>query len=329
VPLTEIRCKVGGWSGGGGENLVVQWDELASFSPKGDTAITIGVFDGVHLGHRHLIRHLVGQAEAMDLVPGVVTFQRHPQQVLNPEVRISYLTTPEERIALLKNLGVSFVVPLNFTSELAQTTARGFVMVLQRYLHMKALIVGPDFALGRNREGNAAVLFELGREMGFSVQVVPPLVQGGEVVSSSAIRKALAKGSLTKVRRMLGRPYRLSGPVVSGAERGRTLGFPTANLHVNSDRGLPADGVYATRTYIGGREYPSVTNVGTCPTFGQQERTVEAYILDNVMKLYGQEIKVDFVEHIREERRFASPEKLAAQISKDVERARAILRRED
>jgi len=308
--------------------MVVQWDELASISPEGETVITIGVFDGVHLGHRHLIRHLVGQAEAMDLVPGVVTFQRHPQQVLNPKTQISYLTTLEERIALLKRLGVSFVIPLNFTRELAQTTAHEFVMVLQRYLHMKSLIIGPDFALGKNREGNAAVLFDLGREMGFSVQVVPPLVQAGEIVSSTAIRQALAKGHLAKVRNMLGRPYRLSGPVVHGAERGKGLGFPTANLHVNSNQGLPEDGVYATRTYIEGEAYPSVTNVGTCPTFGQQERTVEAYILDKEMKLYNQEIKIDFLEHIREERCFVSPEALAAQINKDVERAREILRSE-
>jgi riboflavin kinase/FMN adenylyltransferase len=234
----------------------------------------------------------------------------------------------EERVALLKKLGVSFVIPLNFTRELAQTTAREFVMALQRYLRMKSLIVGSDFALGRNREGNPVVLFELGGELGFSVHVVPPLVQDGEIVSSTAIRQALAKGHLAKVRNMLGRPYRLSGPVVHGAERGKGLGFPTANLHVNSNQGLPEDGVYATRTYIGGEAYPSVTNVGTCPTFGQQERTVEAYILDKEMKLYNQEIKIDFLERIREERCFVSPEALAAQINKDVERAREILRSE-
>lgn len=307
--------------------MVTQWDELAQVSPERDTAITVGVFDGVHLGHRHLVEHLRQQAQAMDCLAGIVTFRQHPQQVL-AQSEVSYLITLDERIALLQELGIDFVVPLSFTRDLAQTSAREFALALQRYLRMKSLIIGPDFALGRGREGNAAVLFDLGREMGFSVHVVPPKVLDEEIISSTAIRQALAQGDLVKVQRMLGRPYTLWGPVVHGAERGRTLGFPTANLDVNSNRRLPADGVYVTRAYVDDEEYPSVTNIGVRPTFGQQDRTIEVYLLDTDMKLYGQEVRIEVLERLRGEQRFASAQELTAQMEKDVLRAREILRGE-
>ena len=307
--------------------MVTQWDELAQFSPEQDAAITIGVFDGVHLGHRHLVEHLRQQAQAMDCLAGIVTFRQHPQQVL-AQSEVSYLIPLDERIALLQELGVDFVVPLSFTRDLAQTSAREFVLALQRYLRMKSLIIGPDFALGKGREGNASVLFGLGREMNFSVHVVPPKLLDGEIVSSTAIRQALAQGDLVKVQRMLGRPYTLWGPVVHGAERGRTLGFPTANLDVNSNRRLPADGVYVTRAYVDDEEYPSVTNIGIRPTFGQQDRTIEVYLLDTDMKLYGRELRIEVLERLRGEQRFASAQELTAQMERDVLRAREILRGE-
>lgn len=308
--------------------MVTQWDELAQISPEQDTAITIGVFDGVHLGHRHLIDHLQKQAQAMDCLAGIVTFRQHPQQVLSPQSKVSYLITLDERLALLRGLGIEFVAPLSFTRDLAQTSPREFVLALRRYLKMKSLVIGPDFALGKGREGNAAVLFGLGREIGFSVHVVPPKVLDGEIVSSTAIRQALAQGDLPKVQKMLGRPYSLWGPVIHGVERGRTLGFPTANLDVNSNRGLPANGVYVTRAYVGDKEYPSVTNIGVRPTFGQQERTVEVHLLDTDMKLYDQELRIEVLERLRGEQRFASAGELVAQMEKDVVQAREVLRSE-
>jgi riboflavin kinase/FMN adenylyltransferase len=238
---------------------------------------------------------------------------------------LPYLTSLEERIRLLQELGVEFIIPLFFTPQLAQVSAREFTLQLQKYLRMKSLVIGPDFALGKGREGNASVLQSLGKEMGFTVEVVPFMRVEGEVVSSTAIRDSLAQGDISKARRFLGRTFSLSGQVVHGARRGRFLGFPTANLGVNSNQALPADGVYATRVYIGEELYPSVTNIGRRPTFEEQGRAVEVYLFNFDAELYEQKLRIELLEYLREERQFSSAEELAIQIRRDVEQAKEIL----
>jgi len=300
-------------------------EELARFSPEKETALTIGVFDGVHLGHQHLIGYLTSQAQQKDLISGVITFRCHPQHVLSPQTRLPYLTSLTERVNLLQGVGVELVIPLSFTLELARVSADEFVAWLRKHLKMRVLIVGPDFALGRGREGDVFRLQSLGQEMGFSVVLVPPMVQGGEVISSTAIRQALLQGDASKAKRLLGRPFSLSGEVVHGKARGRSLGFPTANLAVDSNQLVPADGVYVTKAYIGGEVFPSVTNIGRRPTFGGQERAIEVYLLEFKADLYKQELKIEFLERLRGEKQFTSAEELAAQIRKDVEQAEVIL----
>jgi riboflavin kinase/FMN adenylyltransferase len=302
-------------------------EELKEFIPQRETVLTVGVFDGIHLGHQHLIEYLKRQASVRDYLPGVVTFRHHPQQVLSPQTPLPYLTSLEERIRLLKGLGVELIVPLSFTLELAQLPARQFASLLQTHLKMRGLVVGPDFAMGKGREGDVFALRSLGKEAGFWVDVVSPKVVNGEVVSSTIIRQALAKGDMPKVSRLLGRPFSLSGKVVHGTERGKQLGFPTANLGVNSGQGLPVDGVYVTRAYLGNHAYPSVTNIGLRPTFGQGGRTVEVYLLDFEGRLYGQGLRVELVERLRGERRFPTLEELKDQINRDVEQAISILER--
>jgi riboflavin kinase/FMN adenylyltransferase len=303
-------------------------EELKEFTPEQETVLTVGVFDGIHLGHQHLIEYLKRQALVRDYLPGVVTFRRHPQQVLSPQTPLPYLTSLEERITLLKGLGIELIVPLSFTLELAQIPARQFASLLQTHLKMRGLVVGPDFAMGQGREGDIFALHSLGKEAGFWVDVVPPKLSNGEVVSSTIIRQALAQGDMPKVSRLLGRPFSLSGKVVHGTERGKQLGFPTANLGVNSGQGLPVDGVYVTRAYLGNHAYPSVTNIGLRPTFGQGERAVEVYLLDFKGQLYGQELRVELVERLRGERHFPTSEELKAQINRDVEQAISILERQ-
>jgi riboflavin kinase/FMN adenylyltransferase len=303
-------------------------EELKEFTPQRETVLTIGVFDGIHLGHQHLIEYLKRQALMRDYLPGVVTFRRHPQQVLSPQTHLHYLTTLEERIRLLKGLGIELIVPLPFNLELAQLPARQFASLLQTHLRMRGLVVGPDFAMGQGREGDVSTLHSLGKEMGFWVDVVLPKIVNGEVVSSTIIRQALAQGDMLKVRRLLGRPFSLSGKVVHGTERGKQLGFPTANLGVNSGQALPIDGVYVTRAYLGSHAYPSVTNIGIRPTFGQGERAVEVYLLDFKGQLYGQGLRIELVERLRDERRFPTLEELKAQINRDVEQAISILERQ-
>jgi len=302
--------------------------ELAGFTPRQETVLTIGVLDGVHLGHQELIGYLRRQALARDYLPGVVTFRNHPLDVLSPQTHLPRLTSLEERTRLLQGLGIELIVPLSFTPDLAQLAAGDFVALLQKYLKMRGLVIGPDFALGRGREGDVSALHSLGKERGFWVDVIPPKVINGEVVSSTSIRQALAKGDMSKVKRLLGRPHALIGQVGHGAERGRQLGFPTANLEINSSQALPSDGVYATRAYVAGHTYPSVTNIGTRPTFGEGERTVEVYLLDFEGALYTQELRLELIERLRAEKRFSNPEELKAQISRDVERARSILEME-
>ncbi|MBI4286734.1 MAG: bifunctional riboflavin kinase/FAD synthetase [Chloroflexi bacterium] len=299
--------------------------EMARVAPKKDMLLTIGVFDGVHLGHKHLLAQLRVLARQQDLLSGVVTFRRHPQEMLLPETRLPYLTNLAQRVNLLRAEGVDHVVVLTFDRALAQLSAREFVGLLRKYLRMRGLVVGPDFALGKDREGSIANLRKLGGELDFSVTVVPPITMNGDVVSSTAIRKALTTGDMERVQALSGRAFSLRGIVVAGTSQGVKLGFPTANIEVEPDQALPADGVYATMAYVGDRTYPSVTNIGLRPTFNGKQRTVEVYIMDYSGNLYGQELRIDVIERLRGEKRFADVEALKKQIGEDVKQGRAIL----
>jgi len=300
--------------------------ELARFSPEKDMLLTIGVFDGVHLGHKHLISQLKELARKQGYSSGVITFRQHPQEVLSPQTKLPFLTDLGQRIKLLKNEGVEAIIPLSFTPELASFSPEKFLSLLKKHLRMGGLVIGPDFALGRNREGNADALRRLGQEMGFSVTVVPPMIIDGEVVSSTAIRSALASGDMKRVRNLFGRPFRLHGRVITGARRGVELGFPTANLDINPQQALPAEGVYVSQAYIDGGKYPAMTNIGQRPTFGGGERLVEVYLLDYHGDLYGQELAIDIIERLRDEKKFDTPEQLKKQIAKDVKQGTAILK---
>jgi riboflavin kinase/FMN adenylyltransferase len=308
------------------EKSVVQVEkELAGVKPQQDTLLSVGVFDGVHLGHQRLLTHLRDEAKSKSWLSGVVTFKSHPEVVLTGENKLLWLNDLETRVTLLRSLGIDIVVALPFSSELARLTARRFVQLLQQHLKMRGLIIGPDFALGRNREGDAEKLRILGQEMGFSVEVIPEVVIDGYVVSSSTIRQALAEGDMKKVEKLIGRLFSLSGQVVSGDKRGRALGFPTANLDIKPGQALPGDGVYATISHTDDDFLPSVTNIGVRPTFGGSKRLVETYILDFEGNLLGKRLTIDLVDKLRDEERFDTVEKLKAQMRKDVKQARQVL----
>ena len=301
-------------------------EKLGQFSPRKEMLLTIGVFDGVHLGHRHLISKLKELARKQGYASGVITFSQHPQEVLSPKTRLPSLTSLEQRIALLEDEGVDIVIPLPFTPQLANLSPKQFLSLLKEYLKMKGLVVGPDFALGKGRQGDIDALRKLGQEMDFSLTVVPPLTIDGETVSSTAIRKALAEGNIKQVQKLLGRPFRLQGRVVSGDKRGKKLGFPTANLEVEPGQALPTGGVYACRAYIDGQSYPAMTNIGTRPTFGGGPRLIEVYLLDYNGDLYGQELAIDIIERLRDEKKFDTPEQLIKQIAEDVKQGKALLK---
>jgi len=298
--------------------------ELSRVAPGRPCGVTIGVFDGVHRGHQHLAGVLLEHAKAEGLATVALTFNPHPRTVLRPGTAVTYLTSLEERVELLQALGLDSVGVLAFTSELAQLSAEDFLSLLVEELEMRLLVVGPDFALGRNRVGTIGVMRQIGERLGFRVEVAPLLAEADEKVGSSAIRQALAEGNIGRVGRLLGRPFSLRGPVVAGDRRGRTLGFPTANIAIGLDRALPAYGIYVTRAYMRENSYESCTSIGIRPTFDVEPRPiVETYILDFDEDVYRQEMRIDLLHRLRGEQRFASAEELIAQMRRDIEDTRA------
>lgn len=299
--------------------------ELAGLAPRSETVITIGVFDGVHSGHKYLLSKLAEQSKNDKLISCVITFKQHPQNLLNPQSRLPFLTNLPQKTKLLRDEGVQIIIALTFTLELAQTSARQFIELLKRYLNMRSLILGPDFTLGRSQEGNVDLLRNLSGDMDFELTVMPHLRIDGEIVSSTAIRDALIKGNIKKANKMLGRYFSLEGRIIMGSGRGMELGFPTANLDIETERALPSDGIYVTWAYLDNKRYPSVTNIGKRPTFGKDDRTVEVYIIGFEGNLYRQQLKIDIIERLRDEQKFTTTSALQDQIADDVRQAEALL----
>jgi riboflavin kinase/FMN adenylyltransferase len=306
-------------------------EDLQAGRPPGPTAVTFGVFDGVHLGHQHLMRALREAADARGLTPVVVTLTNHPLSVLRPGLPVVLLSSLRERTELLHELGIQHVIAFTFTVEISHLTPDAFMRLLCDCLGVRHMVVGPDFAIGRDREGTLPVLTTLGTELGYSVEVASNFELAGTSVRSSSVRKALAAGDLTTVQRFLGRRFALDGPVVEGEGRGGgLLGFPTANVGVGPLQALPADGIYATWLTADGQRYASATSVGIKPTFHDDApRVVESFIIDYDGDLYDEHVRVEFVERLRDQEKFSTVEALSAQIARDVEATRAIVDRDE
>jgi len=334
--------------------------DLSQVDPE-PSCLTIGYFDGVHRGHRYLIGNASTSARRQGLRAVLLTFYPHPSVVLRGSEPF-YLSTREEKLALLAELDLDLIVIQPFTPGLARTRARQFVDRLVEQIGVSELWVGPDFALGYRREGDIPFLRQMGGQRGFAVNVVNRLKLDGIPITSSRIRQALREGDVTLAARCLGRPYCLHGPVTIGAQRGRTLGFPTANVEVPAERAVPANGVYAVWARLrtepaagselvtphfdepsaqdlgrapasvqphaqdpGSERHRAVVNIGTRPTFDNGPRTVEAHLLDFDRDIYGERLTLDFVTRLRPEQRFNGVEELVAQIGRDVEQARQLL----
>lgn len=296
---------------------------LESYPPDaGASAVALGVFDGIHLGHRAILAAAVGEARRHGLVALACTFEPHPLEVLQPARAPLPLTTLEERLALIAETGIDATVIVAFTPEVAALEPETFVRdVLVGALKARDVVVGFNHRFGRGARGDAALLEALGPRLGFRAHVVAPLSVDGIPVSSSEVRQALQAGDLERAARLLGRPYSVEGEVVRGAGRGRTLGFPTANVKTHRPLPLPA-GVYACRAFLGADRYPAVINVGVRPTFGETELLVEAHLLDFSGDLYGRRLRLAFLRRLREERKFPDVEALRRQIALDVAAAR-------
>jgi len=288
--------------------------------------VTIGNFDGVHIGHQGLLRAVVETASRLGALPGAITFVPHPLKVLleNPDIKL--LTTLKERAALIAQSGIKMLFRLKFDHSLAKTSARDFVTrILHERLHIAALVVGPGYTLGRGKEGNVRFLKEVGAELAIEILQVPPRQIDGVVVSSTKIRECLLNGDIGLANRLLGRPYAITGTVTKCAGRGLGLGFPTANI-LGVEVLLPQNGVYITQSQVGGRILNSVTNIGHHPTFFSEATSVESHIIDHRADLYGKVVKTAFLSRIRPEHRFASREELIRQICSDIDFARDFFR---
>lgn len=292
----------------------------------GPTAVTIGFFDGVHRGHQTVFRRTVDVAETRALLPVVVTFDRHPRQILTPGAQPPLLTTLDRKASLIAELGIGALIVLEFNEEFSRWLPEDFVKrVLVEGVHAEHAVVGSNFTFGYKAMGNLAVLTDLGAAHGFSVEAVSVLKIDGRPVSSSSIREALARGDLEWPTEALGRRFVLDGMVTTGAGRGRGLGFPTANLQVIPGMLLPGEGVYAGKAYVEDGSFLAAINVGTNPTFGGEPLHAEAFLLDFEGDLIGRPVALEFWERLRDETRFDSAEDLARQIKEDVERTRALV----
>jgi len=300
-------------------------DELARSVPHRPTVCTIGVFDGVHVGHRALILATIDDAHRRNAASAVIVLHPHPRSVLAPGPAVPVITPIQERLTLIRECGADMAIPLTFTRELAALTPRAFSALLVEHLHMIALVVGPDFALGRDRTGSPEALAAIGRELGFDVDIISLVADTGAKVSSTAVRDALAEGDVASVARMLGRSFETNGTVVHGQARGRLLGYPTANLIPPEGVALPADGIYATRVHTDGRVYDSATYLGASPTFDGQERLVEVLLFGFDGDLYGEDLRVEWVDKVRGDRKFDSAEALQQQMARDIDRAKLAL----
>jgi len=286
------------------------------------TVVTLGVFDGLHLGHQLIMQTVVERARTAGAVPTVITFEPHPRAVLHPESAPPLLQTFDQKIEALGVLGIEQTIVIRFDRDFAQVRAEDFLRdVIAERLHAKEVYLGRGFAFGHNREGNIGLLRTVSQSLGFFADEVAEVRLRGHRVSSSRIRELLQQGRVNLARRMLGRPYGVEGRVVRGAERGAALGFPTANLHPQN-RVIPRNGVYVTATLIEGKWRRSVTNIGTRPTFGaDDESAVETFVMDWSGDLYGDVVRVRFLHRLRAETKFNSLDELKSQIKSDVMRA--------
>ncbi|EGO63203.1 bifunctional riboflavin kinase/FAD synthetase [Acetonema longum] len=285
-------------------------------------AIALGTFDGVHVGHQRIIGKTVAYAKKQQGTSAVLTFSNHPMSIIDPRHNPLQITSMQQKIDLIAEIGVDLLFFVPFTAELLKFQPRQFIQFLMQHIRPSQVVVGPNFSFGYQGKGSPDMLRVFGQEFGFAVDVHEAVFLEDRMVSSTAIRQLILEGNVELARKLLGRPLRLSGPVVSGQQRGRLLGFPTANLSLPERTAIPRDGVYAVRANIGADSYQGVANIGTNPTFSGQCRRLETHIFDFARDIYGEMISVDFLTRIRGEVTFANADQLQAQISSDIVQAR-------
>lgn len=302
--------------------------DLESIEFTYSRAITIGSFDGVHIGHQEILKKCKDIAKSYNLRSTVITFEPHPRLVLSKDAELKLLTSFEEKKSYFENLGIDELIVINFTLEFAKLNAEEFIKdLVHNKIGFNWLIIGYDHRFGKERSGDESLLRELGLKYGFHIEKVGPSTVGEDIVSSTKIRKLLLKGDVVRANKMLGRYYSIESSVVRGAGRGKILGFPTANLEpINELKLIPAKGVYAIEAKLNETVFQGVLNIGERPTFGDAlEPLLEAHIFDFNENIYGKNVSIYFVERLRDEKKFGDVEELRNQIREDIEKAKKIL----
>jgi len=295
--------------------VINSFDKLPSFHKK--TVVAIGNFDGLHLGHKKILHFLVKEAKSLELPSLILTFFPHPKKVMG-KIPIKMIQSLDQKVRKIKKFDVHTTLVLPFNKRIANLSGQDFIeKIVINFLNPKEIIVGENFRFGRNREGNILTLYNLASRYNFIIHSIPALIKEGKIVSSSLIRSLLQDGEIEKANTLLGRPYEIDGMVIKGKSRGKILGFPTANIRTENE--IIPPGVFISTVRIGNKTYPSLTNIGTCPTFSQKDTNIESYILSFNENLYGRKTTVGFIKKIRDEIKFKTPEDLSIQIKKDIE----------
>ena len=293
-------------------------DELPVLPPGKNSILTIGVFDGVHIGHQYLLNRVVKAATLSNVCSGVVTFKNHPAEITNPEFKPNFLCNLEDRLTRLRNTGVDFVVPITFDKTIADLDACKFLSILKDHLKMTGLVVGPDFRMGKNRSADVEQISELSKTINFRLEIIGDQASKGLSFRSTTIRNLLREGNVSLVPNLLGNYFSITGKIIKGMERGRTLGVPTANVGYDENLVMPENGIYATWARIGDKRFKAATSIGTNPTFSGNSLTVEAHLLDFSNSIYGRIITLEFVDKLRPQIAFDSENRLKAQMKKDI-----------
>lgn len=288
-------------------------------------AVVLGTFDGVHLGHRQIISRAVELAKSIGGTSVVFTFSNHPLSVVAPDRCPLQIVTQEYKAELIKDIGVDVLLTIPFTPDFAKLPPEDFLTLLHDNLNPQYVVVGPNYSFGYKSSGTPDLLKRSGKRYGFEVEVLEAFHFGDNIISSTSIRQLIAVGHVACAAKLLGRLFKIEGPVIAGEQRGRKLGYPTANLAIKKEQVFPADGVYSVRAYIAGKCYNGIANVGKNPTFKGSDRRLEVYIFAFQGNLYDETIEVGFVHRIREEKTFSSPDELVAQIKQDVNEAEQYL----
>lgn len=302
--------------------VIYGFENLLSFSRQ--TIVALGNFDGVHLGHQRILKFVTRKAAQLDLESIVLTLSPHPENILGKK-RIKMIQTLEQRLEEIERFGVNATLVAAFNKKFSSLTPREFIQkIVVNLLRAKAVVVGGEFRFGKNRRGNIAFFRKIAPIFNIHFFSLPSVTKNGKKISSSLIRRYLQEGQVKKVIAFLGRPYAIDGRVIKGKSRGKVIGFPTANIQTENE--ITPPGVFITKVRVGSQDLPSLTNIGHCPTFEQHESNIESYIINFNRNLYGNKIRIHFLDKIREEKKFATSQDLSWQIQKDIETAKAYFR---